>query len=130
MYARRVRPPQDHLQLAQAEATLAVTIAVAHLQGVHHQAAATTVAVLLREVPLQAQAAVLAAAIAAEAAAQVRVAATPAQAVTVRVVVAAQAAEAEAAVLAVEEDKKIRPESNKKTTFAASLQGSLLFNPP
>jgi len=53
------------------------------------------------------------------------------------VAVAAQAVEATAQVAAVaarvaaaEEDKKIRPKSNKKTTFAASMQGSLFIFKP
>lgn len=122
MCVRKVHPPQDLLRRVQTEAALqvAATTEAAIHQEVRRQAAVTTVAAHLREAHHQVQAVAQVAATAAEVAAQVRAVATPAQAAIAQAVV-------EVAARAAEEDKKIRPQSNKKTTFAAHLQGSLLI---
>ena len=119
----KARPPQDLLRQIRTETDLqvAATTEATTRQEVRHRTAATTAAVHRRAVP-QVQVAVPAAATVAGVAAQVRAAAIPAQAA-----IALAVAEVAVQAVAEEEDKKIRLNSNKKTTFAVHLQGSFFI---
>lgn len=103
MFVRKARPHPARLQrrppTETAPTTAAITDPVHRATGAARQAAVTTEAVRLREVPHRVQAAVRAAVIAAEAVARVRAAATVQEAE-----VAVQVAAADA-VRAAEEDK-------------------------
>lgn len=122
MCARKARH-QDRHQRAQTAAApaQATTTVAARLREIPHQAEATTAAARPQEAHRQVRAATIA-----EAAVQAQ-AAIPVQAVTVQAAVVAQVAAVAVAAQAAEEDKKNRPQSNKKTTFAASLQGSFFM---
>ena len=126
MCARKAHQAQDLRQPAPAVAVrTAATIVTARLREAHHRAEATTAAAHPQEAARQAQAAVQAAATAAAVAAQAAV--TPVQAAIVQAVAADAARVAVAATAQAEEDKKKHIKSDKKTTFAAKLQGSLFL---